>query len=304
MKALQWITLGLALLPASAAWADLRVVASLPALGALVREIGGEHVTVDVLASSDEDPHFVDARPNFVVKLARADLLVSNGLELEGGWLPVVAQQARNAAILPGGRGAFEASEAVTLLDVPTGRLDRAMGDVHPGGNPHFLYDPRAGAAIALALGARMGELDPTNAATYSAAADALADRLNAIAAQYAASFAALPATQRLVVEYHASFAYLYDWLGLESIGQVEPRPGVPPDPGHVAELRSSMLTRGARVILQETFYPSSTSETLAEAVDGEVVLVAGGVAFDDGQTYSAFATQIAEELYVALTAH
>jgi hypothetical protein len=159
-------------LPASAA---VRVVATLPSLAAIARELGGADATVESMLPPNIDPHFADAKPSLVVTLSRADLLVENGLELEVGWLPALVQQSRNAKLAPGANGRFDASTVVRRLEVPRGAVDRAQGDVHPGGNPHFLYDPRAGAAIARALATRLASIDPTHAAGYQSRAAAMA---------------------------------------------------------------------------------------------------------------------------------
>ncbi len=240
------------------ALADVRVVATLPALGALVSDVGGEHVEVTTLASVSEDPHYVEARPDFILALSRADLVVAVGMELEVGWLPTLRQQARNPAIT-GGNGYFEAASAITAMNVPTS-LDRAQGDVHPGGNPHFIYDARAMAQVARALGERLAVLDPTQADAYRAGGEATARSLEAMAAEQEARFAALPSTSRTIAAYHDSFPYLMDWLGLRQVATVEPRPGIPPTPSHTASVVSTMRSESARVLLQESFYPSSTS--------------------------------------------
>jgi zinc/manganese transport system substrate-binding protein len=161
--------------------------------------------------------------------------------------------------------------------------------------------DPRAAAAIVIALGNRMAELDAGNAVTYRTNATRVSGELTALAQQYSEQFAALSPERRLIVEYHASFSYLNDWLGLTRAASIEPRPGVPPDPGHVTSVRSLMADRGVRAILQETFYPASTARTLASASGAQVVLVSGGVNFSGGETYSEWITSIVSELHNAL---
>lgn len=288
------------LVPATAA-ADLSVVATLPDLAALARAIGGDDVEVTALAPPNQDPHYVDPRPNLILPLNRADLLVVNGLELEVGWLPPLQVAARNGDIQTGGPGYFDASTAVRRLDVPTGKIDRAMGDVHPGGNPHFLYDPRQARRVAAALATHMARLDPGNAAAYTRRAAAFDARLAALADREAARFAALPAAKRRVVTYHASLTYLFDWLDVEAVQTVEPRPGIPPTPAHTAQVLSTMKTRDVRRVVQESFYPRKTSETLARLVDGAVVVLPGSARFDEGEGYVAHIDDITERLYDAL---
>lgn len=287
-------------LPLPAA-AKLRVVASLPTLGALARDVGGDDVEVEVLSSARQDPHYVDPRPDLIVKLSQADLLVQNGLELEIGWLPKLLVGARNDRIQPGAPGHFDASTLVTPLEVPTGRLDRAMGDIHPGGNPHFLFDPRAVAAVARGLGARLATLDPPNAAAHAARAEAVAGKLEALAREERARFDALTPTQRRIVVYHRSFPYLLDWLGLSSVAEVEPRPGISPDPGHVAKVLGTLRSSGARAVLQESFYPSKTSQTLAQLAGVKLIVVPGGADFGAGQTTEAWLRAISQEVLRAL---
>lgn len=281
--------------------ADLDIVATLPDLAAIAREIGGPAVDVTALAPPTQDPHYVDPRPNLILPLNRADLLVINGLELEVGWLPPLQVAARNGRIQTGGEGFFDASTAVTRLGVPQGKVDRAMGDIHPGGNPHFLFDPRAARQIVAALARRMSRLDPAKADTYRANAAAFDQRLAAFAEAQQKRFAALPAERRRVVAYHASLIYLFDWLDLTEAETVEPRPGIAPTPAHVARVLSRMKKDGIRVVVQEAYYPKKTSETLARLAGGSVVVLPGGAA--DGQGYMDRLTAVADTLYAALAA-
>jgi zinc/manganese transport system substrate-binding protein len=291
----------MAMLP-SAAFAAVKVVATLPSLAAISREVGGADVEVESLLPANIDPHFADARPSLVVTLNRADLVVANGLELEAGWLPPLLHQARNPRVAVGTPGYLDASTVVRRLDIPQGAVDRAQGDVHPGGNPHFLYDPRAGAAIARAIGARLGQIDPTHAAAYTQRAQAVAHELETFASSEAARFAAIDATQRQVVTYHKSLVYLCDWLGLTSPIQVEPRPGVAPDPAHVARVLSRLRQLPHKVILQEEFYPTNTSQTLAQLSQGHLVSLQGGARFAQNQRYIDHVRAISSAVHDALT--
>jgi zinc/manganese transport system substrate-binding protein len=287
---------------AGAASAKTRVVATTPALAALARDVGGELVEVEALVPKSQDPHYADPRPSLMLALNKADLLLVNGLELEVGWLPKLQAGARNAAIMAGGAGYFDASEFVRRLDVPAGKVDRSQGDVHPGGNPHFQLDPRAMARVAGALGQKLAALDPDNRDAYFSGAKAVMARLDALARAQIERFAALPATARRVVSYHRSFPYLYDWLGLAEVATVEPRPGIAPDPGHVAKVLSTLKSTGARAIVQEEYYPTNTSKTLSQLGKTSLVVVAGGPRVEAGQTYEAYITTIAEDVHAALT--
>lgn len=289
-----------------ALWVDaapLQFVVSLPSLAALVVEVGGPAVQVRAMASPRQDPHFVDARPDLILHLARADLLVLNGLGLESGWLPALLAQSRNARIQQGSRGHFDASRHVTLLQVHKGPVDRTHGDIHKGGNPHFLVDPRAGARVARALGETIAALDPQHAASVRARAQALAGRLETFATQEAARFARLPAERRAAVVYHDSLPYLLAWLGIRQVATLEPRPGIAPHPQHVAAVLQAMRQTGTRVLVQEAYYPRNASDTVARLAGGVVVVLPGGAQFEEGQGYEAWLRSIATSVYGALAA-
>ena len=284
----------------SAAQAKLRVAATLPDLAALAREVGGDSVEVTSLSAANQDPHYVDPRPNLIVALSRADLLVLNGLELEVGWLPPLLTNSRNARILPGTDGYLDASEYVQTIGEAS-VIDRAMGDIHPGGNPHFTYDPRAAVRILRAIAERMGATDPENADVYKRNAARAVAELQALVDAEAKRFRSLPDVKRGVVCYHESFPYLLDWLGLTQVETIEPKPGIPPTPGHVALVLKTMRAKKTRVIFQQDFYPKKTSERLAALADGVVVVIDGGTRFAGGQRYIDHIRSITGGLYDAL---
>ncbi len=288
------------LLPA-VAHAKVRVVATLADYGAVAREVGGNRVDVDVLAPHNADPHHVDPRPNLLITLNKADLLIINGLGLEASWLDPLVRQARNPKINPGAPGHFVASSVAKLIDVPSGPVDRAQGDVHPGGNPHFYLDPASMIAIALSLQDRLTKLDPAGAADYAANATRFTTALKAYGQAAAAKFAQLPASKRQIVSYHKSLGYLLRWLGLTEIATIEPKPGIPPNPRHVATVLGAMKSGQVRVVLQEQFYPTKTSETVAKLASGEVVVLPAATNFEAGESYIAHLTKITEAVHVAL---
>lgn len=294
--------LALGLIPIDAE-AKLQVVASLPDLAALAREVGGDDVEVTALARPNQDPHYVDPRPSLLVPLSKADLLIVNGLELEIGWLPKLTTQSRNARIQPGAPGWFDASTVVERKQIPNQKIDRAMGDIHPGGNPHFTFEPRASARIARSIGAVMARLDPTNAAGYAARAKATAEELEALHTRGQALLAELPPEQRRIVVFHQSLIYLLDWLGIEQIATLEPRPGIPPNPSHVAQVLGTMRARDTRVIVQEDFYIRGPSETLAKLLKGELLIIPGGTDFEGGQRHVDRITRTMEAIRGALAA-
>ncbi len=290
----------LALAPDAAA--RLSVVATVPDLAALARDVGGEHVDVVSLAGPDQDPHYVDPRPSYMVMLRKADLLLLVGLELEVGWLPNLVVGARNGAIQPGEPGHFDASRFVRKLGVPD-RVDRAEGDIHPGGNPHYVFDPREMAKVALALGARLGALQPERAGHFRGRAEEVSRALETLARRERERFARLPSSSRRFVAYHESLPYIVDWLGLEQVATMEPKPGVRPAPGRVHTVMKTMEATGVRVILQESYYPARLSKTVAKLVSGgRVVKLAGGTDFEGGQTYDQRVTNLAERIHAALS--
>ena len=257
---------------------------------------------MESLASHAVDPHYVDPRPSLVLSLNKADLLIVNGLELESSWLDPLVKQARNAKINPGGPGHFIAAKHAVLIDVPTQKIDRAMGDVHPGGNPHFYQDPTSAIAIANALRDRLAALDPTGAATYAKNAETFTQELWRVAKAEALRFARLPESDRRVVSYHKSLGYILRWLNLEAVETVEPRPGVPPNPRHVARVLAAMKKGGISVIVQEDYYPAKTSETLAKLAGGVVVKLPGATNFDGGERYVERVKKAAGRLYDAIS--
>jgi zinc/manganese transport system substrate-binding protein len=259
--------------PAAAA---LRVVTTTEGLAALAREVGGDRVAVQSLSRGVQDPHFVDANPVLAVKLRDADLLVDVGLELEIGWLPPLVNQSRNADIQPGGRRRLTAASAVQVLDVPTGPVDRSRGDLHPGGNPHFLTDPRRGVQVARAIAARLGELDPDGAAGYQARAAAFAGRIDAALAAWRAQLQ--PLAGRKLFVHHRTLTYFLDWTGLVGAGEMEPRPGTPPPSSHLADLVTLARREGIKACVVENYYDSKSDELVARLIGGTVVRIPGDV--------------------------
>ena len=291
--------LGLQLAAPAAAMAKVKVVASLPDLAAIAREVGGTDVEVTSLALPTQDPHFVDARPSLALPLNRADLLVFNGLELEVGWLPNLVGNARNARIQSGGAGYLDASTVIAVKEAPKERIDRSMGDIHPGGNPHYMLDPLNGARVGGAIARRLAALDPEHATGYTLREQAFRASAGLLAAEEARRFAALPAARRQVVTYHKSLVYLLDWLHVSEVDTLEPKPGIPPSPVHMAEVLGRMRSAGAHVIVQEDYYPATTGQQLAEKVPARLVVIPGGT--HAGQTYLAHVREVAEKLRAGL---
>jgi len=278
--------------------ADLRVVTTTPDLAAIAQAVGGGHVQVTSLALSTQDPHFVDARPNLALELAKADLLVLVGLDLEVGWLPTLQTASRNADIQRGGKGYLDASGLVPLLDVASGKVDRAQGDIHPGGNPHYLYDPRRAAKVAAGIARRMGELDPANGQAYAQSAKGFVDKLKKWQQHWETELK--PLKGRKVIAYHQSLTYLADWLGFEVLIHLEPKPGIPPNPGHVARVIELAQQNGVKLMLQESYYPVKTSELVVQKLGAKLAVLPGGTNFQGGESYLGFVDQCVKRLSAA----
>ena len=259
-----------AALPALA-HATLNVFACEPEWGALASELGGDAVKVYTATTAFQDPHRIEARPSLIAQMRRADLAVCTGAELEVGWLPVLLRQSGNAAIQPGQQGYFEAARQVALLEKPD-ILDRAQGDVHASGNPHIQTDPRNIARVAQALGARLAAIDPGHAATYQARLLDFNTRWNAAMARWQAQAAPLKG-MRIVVQ-HKAFPYLESWLGLKQVAVLEPKPGMEPSIGHLAEVAARLKTTPARAVLRAAYQDPRPSEWLSEHAGIPVVVL------------------------------
>ena len=248
----------------------LKIVTTIETFADLARRVGGEKVSVESLSHGYQDPHFVDARPNLMVVLNRADLLVRVGLDLEIGWLPLLTQGARNEKIQVGQPGDLDLSTLIEVLDVPQVKLSRAMGDIHPGGNPHFWIPPVNAVRIARGIAERLKQLRPGDAAYFDAQFAKFLGEVKARAPVWEAL--AKPLAGKKVVTYHRSWVYLSRWLKLDEVGYVENKPGVAPSPDHLAELIVLMKSQGVKTIMVEDFYNRSVAETVADKADAKVL--------------------------------
>ena len=267
------------LITVGAAEAALNVVTTTSDLASIVSEVGGDKIAVESLARGYQDPHFVEAKPSFVLKLNKADLLVVVGRDLEIGWLPALINQARNARIQPGADGYFDASLTAKILDLPTGQLTRAMGDVHPLGNPHYWLDPENGRRIAKAVQAKLSQKDPANAPYYAQRAADFDRRLSEAQQRWTSMMA--PYKGIKVVTYHRSWANFADAFGIDVIGYVEPKPGIPPTPQHTLDVIQAMRAQGIKLIIVEPYFDSKTPNSIASQTGGTVLVLppsVGGV--------------------------
>jgi zinc/manganese transport system substrate-binding protein len=249
--------------------AQIRVVATTPDLASVAREIGGDRVSVVALAKPTEDPHFVDAKPSFIVTLNRADALIEGGAELELGWLPPLLENARNGKIGAGAPGRIVASEGVRLLEVPSS-FDRSKGDIHSLGNPHFMIDPVTVKIVARNIASHLAQIDPKNTATYNANLARFNTRLDAKTLDWQKALA--PFRGAKIVTYHRDFIYLAQRFGLSIVDELEPKPGIAPSPSHLAQVIGEMRANNAKVILVQPFQNRKTAETVARQT-GAMVL-------------------------------
>jgi len=281
MKNLSIVTAALAAalaVPAQAR-AAVKVITSTQDLASLVTEIGGDKVAVEALARGYQDPHQVEAKPSFVIKLHGADLLVVVGRELESAWLPALVTQSRNAKIQPGNPGYLDASRTVRILDIPTGQITRAMGDVHPQGNPHYWLDPANGRRIAKAVQGKLSELSPGDAAYFAQRYADFDGRLTAAESRWKGILAPYKGTK--VVTYHRSWSNFAEAFALDVVGYVEPKPGIPPSPAHQLALTEEMKRQGIRIILVEPYFDLKTPNAIARNSGARVLVLppsVGGV--------------------------
>lgn len=276
MKKLLFSMLGVLL--AIGAQAKLNIVVTTPDLASIAKEVGGDKVEITTLARPTEDPHFVDAKPSFIVKLNKADALVEGGAELEVGWLPPLLAGARNDKIQSGQPGRILCNEGVAMLEVPS-QLTRAEGDIHPLGNPHYVVDPVNARVIAAHLADAFAKLDSSNGEAYHANAKKFTETLDAKLAEWTAKLA--PFKGAKVVSYHKSWPYFAERYGFEMDIFLEPKPGIPPSPAHLASVIAKMKEEKARVIIVDPYLNRKTAETVARSTDATVVDVAqmpGGV--------------------------
>jgi zinc/manganese transport system substrate-binding protein len=283
MRLLRSLLLGGALLAGAAlpAAAQLKVVTSTTDLWDIARQVGGNRATVKHISEGFQDPHFVEAKPSFVLDLQKADAFAYVGLQLEIGWAPVLLAGARNQKLSQGAPGDIDVSQAIPLLDVPSGNVDRSQGDVHPLGNPHYWLDPENGRRIALLFRDRFSRLDPAGAATYDANAKAFIARLDAAEQAWAPALARLKG--KPVIAWHTSWRYFAEYTGLNIVGFMEPKPGVPPSPSHLAGLIMTAQRTSAKAIIMEPWYDRKTADLVASKTGATVLLLPPSVGGQKG---------------------
>jgi len=254
------------------AQSKLNVITTTEDLASLAREVGGDRITVEALARGYQDPHFVEAKPSFILKLQRADLLIVVGRELEIGWLPPLIQQSRNGKIQQGAEGYLDASLQATILEIPTGQITRAMGDVHPLGNPHYWLDPENGKRVAKEIVDKLSQLRPNDRSTFEAKLNDFTTRLDAAEKRWTAMMAPYKGTK--MVTYHRSFPNFAERFGLVIVGYVEPRPGIPPTPQHTLDLINEMKRQNVKLVVVEPYFDMKTPNAIGRETGAQVLVL------------------------------
>jgi zinc/manganese transport system substrate-binding protein len=263
----------------------VRVVTTLPVFAELAKAIGGDKVEVQAIASPVQDPHFIDAKPSYILAASRADVWIEAGMELEVGWAPIILDGSRNGKIQKGSPGFVDASAHVQKLGVPPGGFDRSRGDVHPSGNPHYWLDPLNAVPITADITLALSRVDPRNAGYY-------ADRRRVFLAELDRRMGGWrsrmgPLRGMPVVSYHESWIYLSRRFGLDIRGQLEPKPGIPPSPSHLARLIEQMKAANARLILVEPYYEMKNPQLVSRETGADTVELPNQP--QRGQNYFAF---------------
>ena len=273
--------LGATLLVATTARAQgkLNVIATTEDLASIASEVGGDRITVESIAKGYQDPHFVEAKPSFILKLQKADLLIVVGRELEIGWLPPLIQQSRNGKIQVGAEGYLDASLTAQILEIPNGNITRAMGDVHPFGNPHYWTDPENGKLIAKGIADKLVQFRPNDRAFFQQRLADFTSRLDVAEKRWLAMMAPYKGTK--MVTYHRSFPNFAERFGLDIMGYVEPRPGIPPTPQHTLDLINEMKRQNVKLVVVEPYFDLKTPNSIGRETGAQVLVLppsVGGV--------------------------
>jgi zinc/manganese transport system substrate-binding protein len=295
MKRWWRILLTLFALPAAA---QVRVVATFTDLADIVKQIGGAHVQVSSLARPQDDFHLVTPRPSMALELSRAKLFVRVGMDLDL-WADDLLAAARNASILRGASGYVDCSVGVRKLEVPTGRVDPSMGDIHIYGNPHYLFDPANAKIAARNILEGLKRVDPANAQEYQRRYEAFVQRVDEHLNRWHQILAPYKGT--LVVVYHKSLPYFLQRFGLQELATVEPKPGIPPSPGYLREVIARMKNTGCKVILIEHFRPRRFPDAIARETGAKVVVLPAAVGAEGTTDYFSMIDAMVNRIAAAL---
>ena len=294
------LVVGAPLAGVGTAAAQLKVVTSTTDLYDIAKAVGGNKITATHIGEGYQDPHFIEAKPSFVLQLRSADVWAFVGLDLEIGWMPLLLQGARNPKLKPGQPGYVDVSRVIPVLDMARGNVDRSQGDVHPLGNPHYWLDPENGRRIAKLFRETFSQLDAKNASVYSANEKAFTQRLDAAERTWQADLAKIKGQP--VVAWHTSWRYFAGYTGMNIVGFMEPKPGVPPSPAHLAGLIQTMKQTGAKVIVMEPFYDRKTADFVASKTGAKVLVLPPSVGGTKGlNDYIQLMTNDVKQLAAAL---
>jgi zinc/manganese transport system substrate-binding protein len=272
----------------------LTVVTTTSDIASIMKEVGGQHVDVTSIARGYQDPHFVEPKPSFLLLLRKADLIAVIGLDLETGWLPPLIDQSRNARIRPGSPGYLDMSRGVEILDRPA-VVNRSMGDVHPLGNPHYWLDPANAVRMAMQIERKLAQLQPANAAYFATRLNDFKRRMNEANRRWTATLA--PYKGAKIVTYHNSWPNFMRRYGLDVVGYIEPKPGVPPSPSHLFQLIGSMKQQKVKAIVMEPYFDHKTPQSVADRTGAKLVVVypsVGGAKSGTDDYFALFDTNIA----------
>ncbi len=280
----------------------LNVVATLPSLASIAENVGGNLIQISSITKGSQDAHYLEAKPSYMLKLNKADLLIYSGLELEIGWLPLLIQGSRNNQIIVGGKGNLNASIALqsnSILEKPKGEVDRSMGDVHPSGNPHYLLDPRNALLVADLMNQKFSALDPANQNAYQQNYETFKHKLEQKITEYEQKFA--PVKGREVVCYHPHWSYLLNWMNLIPVTYIEPRPGIPPTPKHKKETIELMQAKKIKVVIISSWKEPSKALEVAHATNAELLILPGEVQADnDSNDYFSWIESMVNKIVTA----
>jgi zinc/manganese transport system substrate-binding protein len=280
--------------------AKLKIVTTTPDFASIAREIGGDRVEVSSLAKGVQDPHFVDAKPSFIRLLNQADVLIEGGIELEIGWLPPLLENARNGKIQTGSPGRIVASTGVNILQIPTRPVERSQGDVHPLGNPHYMLDPENGKIVGEEIASTLCRLDAGSCDRYRQNQTAFNQHLDRKIADWTKAMA--PYRGAKVITYHDSWPYFAERFGLNVVGHIEPKPGVPPSTAHLKQLIETASHEKVKAIIMEPFYNEQAPKFVAAQTGAKVVVLPPSVATEMGMNdYFQLFDHLIETLTVAL---
>ena len=274
------IIIAISTLIAVKGYAIVKVVTTLPDLKSITQEIGGDKVSVTSIATGYQNPHFVDPKPSYIIKLSKADMFVTIGLDLETGWSPSLLQSSRNPKIQKGAKGYVDASENVKLLQVPNS-ISREQGDIHIFGNPHYWLDPLRGKVIAKNIYNALQRVDPANSAYFAKRLKIFNDKIEQKNKQWQQQMAAYRGAK--VIAYHNEWCYFESRVGIKIVDFLEPKPGIPPTPSQLVKVINLIKQNHIKVIITSPYFPTKSADVVARQTGAKVVVLATSVGAFEG---------------------